>query len=373
MPIDYEQHLLDRAREIVTAAGGDASRIEVLHRLKPWAGTSDSLLWLVVDAQGRRFVVVPDAAAGPEVVTPDWCRLQAHRLEASAEELRCVAAAAEEEGRQAPRKPETWSNCIIVSGIKVGVATLEEQCARGHRSAAGWEPPDEDPLIWTDDPQRLILDAEQGPDLLRRLLKSARRHGREVAYDWGELGDASRMIVIVNGAYRPTSLLLRTLGRQSIDENFPAILDEKPDDVMFFDDDQPTDNPTTHWRLASCEVCGDQLLPGKRVCSCGFCLLHPSQASVIGLWQGAVVYAGLGPGPVEWRHDAPPQEIGASILIRMPQIDGFRVRPEGPAVRQPEHAVVATLDSNGWRIGEGSYTGEPEHGWALCKGGPEHD
>ncbi|KAA0676734.1 hypothetical protein [Azospirillum brasilense] len=369
MPIDYEEFLQNRAREIVAAAGGDATRIELVHRSKPWTGTSDSELWLVADAHERRFLIIPDAATGPEVVTPDWCRLQARRLETSAEEIRHVAAAAE--GQQDLPETEAWRHCIVVSGVRVGIASLVEQTERGHRSAAGWEPPDDDPLIWTDDPQRLITDAEQDPELLPHLLDSVRRHGREVAYDWGELGDASRMIVIVNGAHRPEPALLRILDRLNpIDEDFPAIPDERPDNVAFFND-QASDDPMVHWRPASCQECGDQIALGMERCACGACTLHRDAAGVTGLWQGAVAYAGL--GAVEWRHDASPEEIGASIVIRMPQIDGFAARPEGPAVRQPEHAVVATRDTDGWRIAEGSYLGEPEHGWALCEGGREHD
>lgn len=372
MPIDYEEFLHQRAREIVKGAGGDASRVEVLHRSKPWSGTSDSQLWLVVDAAERRcrFIIIPDAT-GSEVVTPDWCRIQARRLDASAEEIRRVAAKAE--GQRDLHEPEFWPNCITVSGVKIGIATLEEQCQRSHRSAAGWEPPDDDPLIWTDDPQRFIEYAEQDPELLSRLLNIVRRHGREVAYDWGELGDASRMIVVVNGAYRPRPSILNILRRlKPINEDFPAIPDEKPDEVAFFDDDQASDDPTAHWHLASCEVCGDQLALGKQVCSCGFCLLRLDAADVTGFWQGAVVYAGL--GQVKWRHDTPPPDHGIRILIRMPQIDGFRVRPEGPAVQQPEHAIIATRDPDGWRIADGSYVaGEPEHGWAQWKEGLEHD
>ncbi|NUB11253.1 hypothetical protein GAY28_00205 [Azospirillum brasilense] len=361
MPIDYEEFLQNRAREIVTAAGGDASRIEVLHKSKPWSGTSDSMLWLVADAQGRRNLIIPDAAMGPEVVTPDWCRLQARRLKTSAEEIRRVAAEA-----------EVWPNSIMVSGIKVGVATLEDQCARGRRSGAGWEPPDEDPLIWTNDPQRLMAEAELYPELLPGLLKSARRHGREVRYIWGELGEASRMIVVINGAYRSRPSILRVLDRlKPIDENFPEITDGRPDDVSFFDDGQTYDDPTTHWRLASCEVCGDQLALDKERCICSACTLQQDTAGVASLWSGPVDYTGL--ERVKWRHDEPPQENGVRILIRMPQIDGFRVRPEGPAVRQQEHAIIASRDSDGWRIAEGLYVaGEPEHGWAPYEGGSEH-
>ena len=122
------------------------------------------------------------------------------------------------------------------------------------------------------------------------------------------------------------------------------------------------EDPTAYWRMAYCRECSDHLALGMERCSCGACTLVWDQTNVTGLWGGPVVYTGV--GLAAWRRDAPPTIIGTRIVVRLPAVDGYRTRPQGPAVRQVEHAVSAIRDDLGWRVSEGTYIGDPDYGWA---------